>query len=429
MRKNRSIFVVITALVVLVGATLLYPGAPATAQQGNGGPVPTGPTYDDERNTVEIVATRGPSVVAVNVEVRGDRINPFEELERMFPNIFPWQQLRPQFPEVQQSSGSGFVVGEGELITNYHVIERALETGTVDIREGSSIRVVFPYSEEEHRVRVVGANPDYDLALLELEDGSMPEAALPIEIADSSTAEVGQKVVAIGNPFGLQSSVSQGIISAIGRELPSIGRVEIPMIQTDAAINPGNSGGPLLDSAGRLIGINTMIVPGRTAMGAAGNIGIGFAVPSELLSAALPAMRSGGLVGSYAVSIDIGNRPRVGVEVIAVSSYPERAREVLGMPDHGLVVASVQEGGPADEAGLEASTFTANIDGNSFPAGGDVILTANGVELDQVADLFTLLDGASEGDELELEVWRDGDVRDVTVTLKVVPLPEDRNGN
>src|SRR5690606_24576059 len=150
-----------------------------------------------------------------------------------------------------------------------------------------TIKVVFANVDEEYDAVVVGADPDYDLALLHLTDGSkMPPEALPLELADSSKVQVGQKVIAIGNPFGLQSSVSQGIVSAIGRELPSIGQIEIPMVQTDAAINPGNSGGPLLDSAGRLLGINTMIVPGMTSSGSAGNIGIGFAVPSELLTEA-----------------------------------------------------------------------------------------------------------------------------------------------
>ncbi len=429
MRRNRSTLVLAGLLLGLVSAVFLFPGGPVIAQPGSPAAVPTEPILDDERNTVQIVEQRGPSVVAINVEVRGNRVNPFAELDRLFPDFLP-PQLRQQFqtPQVRQSSGSGFVVSPSELITNYHVVQHALEEAGVEKREGASVRVVFPGSTEEFDVRVVGANPDFDLALLALENGAtIPESAVPLEIADSSTAQVGQKVVAIGNPFGLQSSVSQGIISAIGRELPSIGRVEIPMIQTDAAINPGNSGGPLLDSAGRLIGINTMIVPGMTAAGSAGSIGIGFAVPSELLLEALPMMREGGLVGSYALSLDIENRPRIGVQVYPVSAYPERAREVLGMPDHGMVVAAVEEGGAAEEAGLQAATFTATIDDVAYPAGGDIILSSNGREINEISDLHAQLAQASEGDTLELEVWRDGEVRNVTVTLRVVPR-SDQNG-
>lgn len=424
MRRNRTSHVLAGLILGLASALFLLPGGSVVAQQTTPAAVPTGPILADETNTVQIVEQRGPSVVAINVEVRGSRVNPFDEIERLFPNFLP-PQFREQFqgPQVQQSSGSGFVVSADELVTNYHVIEGALQSNSLELREGASIRVVFAGSSEEFDVRVLGANPDYDLALLELVNGNrIPETAAPLEIADSSTAQVGQKVVAIGNPFGLQSSVSQGIISAIGRELPSIGQVEIPMIQTDAAINPGNSGGPLLDSSGRLIGINTMIVPGMTASGSAGNIGIGFAVPSELLLEALPTMRSGGLVGSYALSQDIENRPRIGVEVYPASAYPARAREVLGMPDYGMVVAAVEPDSPAAEAGIEATTFTATIDEVGYPAGGDIILSANGKDIREIADLHAQLADASEGDELRLEVWRGGDIRTVTVTLRIVPV-------
>ncbi len=426
MRNNRFNYIIAGLLIGLVGAMFLLPGGPVAAQQSAPAAVPTGPVLEDERNTIDIVERVGPSVVAINVEVRGTRVNPFEEIERLFPNFLP-PQFRDQIitPQVRQSSGSGFVVSSDELITNYHVIEGALQSGGLELRTGASIRVVFAGSTEEFDVRVVGANPDFDLALLELANGdSFPAEATPIEIADSSTALVGQKVVAIGNPFGLRSSVSQGIISAIGRELPSIGQVEIPMIQTDAAINPGNSGGPLLDSSGRLIGINTMIVPGVTASGSAGSIGIGFAVPSELLLEALPNMRTGGLVGAYALSLDIENRPRIGVQVYPASAYPEKVREVLGMPDYGMVVDTVEEGGPADEAGLIGSSFEATIDGVAFPAGGDVILSANGNDIHEISDLHSVLAGAAEGDQLELEVWRGGQIRDVTITLRVVPIPQ-----
>ena len=265
--------------------------------------------------------------------------------------------------------------------------------------------------------------------MLKLVDGSkVPDTAMPLELAGSTAVKVGQKVIAIGNPFGLQSSVSQGIVSAIGRELPSIGQIEIPMVQTDAAINPGNSGGPLLDSAGRLVGVNTMIIPGMTTSGSAGNIGIGFAVPSELLVEALPLMREGGLVGVYAQNLDIVNRPRIGIEVIPIGEFPDDARSVLRLPDHGLVVMTVAPGGPADQAGIKGPAYQATIDGQSYPAGGDVILSANGTRIDQASDLQKLLVGAKEGDEMTLEVWNNGETREVSVTLQVVAQPSDQGG-
>ncbi len=430
MLRNRSLSVLGTLLLLLALTAIWLPGKPAVAQ--------TSPTREtsallqDEQNTVDIVTQWGPSVVAINVEVRGSRVvqDPLQGLPQQFRQLFP-QQLFPQEPQVQQSSGSGFVVGENEIVTNYHVVENALASNGVEKVEGATIKVVFPDVDDEYDAEVVGADPDYDLALLRLVDGGkMPAAARSLELADSTAVRVGQKVIAIGNPFGLQSSVSQGIVSAIGRELPSIGQIEIPMVQTDAAINPGNSGGPLLDSAGRLVGVNTMIVPGMTSSGSAGNIGIGFAVPSALLIEALPLMRAGGLVGVYAQNLDIVNRPRIGIEVGAVTAIPAEARKVLRLPDHGLMVINVADGGPAEAAGIEGPAFQATIGNSSYPAGGDVILSANGTRIEQPSDLQKLLIGAKAGDEMTLEVWRNGETRTVDVTLQVVAQPqEEDSGN
>src|SRR5690606_35524107 len=230
-----------------------------TAQGAVEPPDPAAARLQDEQNTIDVVRAIGPSVVAINVEVRGELVNPFADIP-FLPEQFR-QLLPPQVvPRVQQSSGSGFVIDEeGRIVTNFHVVQQALQADSVELRERATITVDFPSGEEPLRARVLGANPDFDLALLELEDPSaMPEDARPIELANYDEVQVGQKVIAIGNPFGLENTVTQGIVSAIGRELTSIGRVDIPMIQTDAAINPGNSGGPLLDSSGRLVGVNTM---------------------------------------------------------------------------------------------------------------------------------------------------------------------------
>lgn len=421
MPNRRYITFLGTALLLLVGIALWLPGGPAVAQSTTASPASA--LLPDEQNTVDIVAKWGPSVVAVNVEVRGSRVNQFQDILPYLPPQF--RQLLPQSQpqqQVEQSTGSGFVIGQNEIITNYHVVKDALAPNDVAAADGATIKVVFANVDEEYDAVVVGADPDYDLALLHLTDGSkMPPEALPLELADSSKVQVGQKVIAIGNPFGLQSSVSQGIVSAIGRELPSIGQIEIPMVQTDAAINPGNSGGPLLDSAGRLLGINTMIVPGMTSSGSAGNIGIGFAVPSELLTEALPLMREGGLVGVYAQNIAVANGPRLGVSIVDVAAYPADVRKALNMPDAGLVVVEVEPSGPAAQAGIQGPSFQASIGGQAYPAGGDIITKANGTSLTKGQDLQKLLVGAKAGDVMTLEVWNGGNTREVKVTLAVVP--------
>ena len=186
---------------------------------------------------------------------------PEEQVPEQLRNLIPF--LEPRVP-VQQSAGSGFLVevdGKSRLVTNFHVIRSAMDNATTDLVPGGKIEVTFP-ERPGHRfeVQVLGVNPSFDLALLELTDGNYPATALPLDIADSDALKVGQKVIAIGNPFGLASTVTSGIVSAVGRLVPSVGQISIPMVQTDAAINPGNSGGPLLNSRGELIGVNTSIL-------------------------------------------------------------------------------------------------------------------------------------------------------------------------
>jgi serine protease Do len=230
-------------------------------------------------------------------------------------------------------------------------------------------------------------------------------------------------VIAIGNPFGLSSTVTTGIVSAIGRDLQTIGRIEVPMIQTDAAINPGNSGGPLLNSRGELVGINTAIVAGIGVDGRAGNLGIGFAVPASLLADNLQALEAGGLTGLAAAAAD-PSRPRLGVTILPLEGFPENVRESLDLPESGLVIRAVTPGSAAADAGLLGPSFTAQVNGEGFPAGGDIILAADGQPVPRAEDLQRVVFGKSEGDTIELEVWRNGQVRTVEVTLTVPPQVE-----
>ena len=394
----------------------------------------------NEQNTIEVIETYGPSVVAVNVEVSGQMVNPFgnqdflDQIPEQFRDLIPQPNTPQGTPEgdmeefQQQGSGSGFVVGDnGDIITNYHVVASALEPQSVTPRDGTRLSVVFPSSDEQLPVRVVGVNEFYDLALLQLENpDEMPEvvkAVVPIPVANSDEVRVGQKVIAIGNPFGFASTVTTGIVSGLSRSLPGVGRTNIPLIQTDAAINPGNSGGPLLNSKGELIGINTAIIPGQGGgFGNRGNIGIGFAVPSNLLQRNIAELRNGGFASIQA-------RPRIGIGIADVEAYPESVRESFNFPEDGVVVREVEPGGPAEAAGLQGGDFDVEVDGQTvmvdpetpLRAGGDIIIRADGDDVRSTRDLVDLVLTKDAGDTVELVVLRDGEEQNITVTLAVVP--------
>ncbi|UCC54366.1 MAG: trypsin-like peptidase domain-containing protein [Anaerolineaceae bacterium] len=346
---------------------------------------------------------------------------------RPFENIPP-DKLPPEFRDllpfldeeipVRQSAGSGFLVdfkgtGNRYVVTNFHVVEESLEPGSTNLLDGASITAVFPdHSAEPIPVKVVGANPSFDLALL---TGLKPSDSFPdvagLAVADSDVVQVGQKVIAIGNPFSLEFTVTTGIVSAIGRFVPSVGQITIPTIQTDAAINPGNSGGPLLNSRGELIGINTSILnpEGRSSAG------IGFAVPSNLLIEALSNLELGGLS-------NIGDtRPTLGINPRTVSLLPDGIRELLELPDEGVVVFQVLPGSVADKAGLRGSQRTVKVGSNEFPAGGDVITAVDGVQIfntEQLKELVTY--EVQAGDQLQFTLLRDGREMTVTVTLEIL---------
>jgi len=414
------------ALAVLIGvfvtAALLLGRAPAQT------PIPPldegTALLQDEANTVAVVESFGASVVAVHVEVLGRAVDPFEQFREQLPPQFRdfFNFPQPDLPQRREGAGSGFVVAGGRIVTNFHVVRSALEPNGVALREGATVKVSFPTVEGRLDVRVVGANPDVDLALLELADPSLLPDVPPIPLA-REPVRVGQKAIAIGNPFGLSSTVTTGIVSALGRELPSIGRIEVPMIQTDAAINPGNSGGPLLNSRGELLGINTAIVAGVNVGGQAGNVGIGFAVPAELLAEALPALEAGGLSGLAAAAAD-PERPRLGIVIAPVTGFPEPVREALGLPDSGLVVTEVAPGSAAEAAGIVGPSFSAQVNGDAYPAGGDVIVSADGTPVPRAEDLQRIVFAKGDGDVVALEVWRNGRLRTVEVTLSVVPAGE-----
>ena len=362
--------------------------------------------------------------MAVNVSVEGRVTNPFEDIpEEDIPPFF--RQFLPQFEErqaPQRGSGSGFVVdAEGRIVTNHHVIRGALQEGSIELREGAEVTVSFAESGTVP-VRVVGANALYDLALLEpIDRDDVPGGLEPIPLGEGSPL-VGQKVIAIGNPFGFESTVTTGIVSAVGRTLPGVGEVNVSLVQTDAAINPGNSGGPLLDSAGRLIGVNTAIIPSVSATGQRGSLGIGFAVPASTLAGVLDELREGGFVS-------VETRPRLGIRIQNVAAYPLSVRDRLDLPDQGVAVIDVAPNGPADRAGLRPSGMALQMNGRTLPVPEDVIIALNGTEIESADQLQDEVFSRDEGDTVTLTVLRNGEEVTVDVTLSVVPTEDGDEGD
>jgi putative serine protease PepD len=269
-------------------------------------------------------------------------------------------------PDGGGATGSGFVIDdEGHVATNQHVVE-GVEQVTVRFENG-----------EERTARVVGADPSTDVALLKLD--SLPDGVEPLELGSTESLEIGDLVVAIGSPFGLQGTVTAGIVSALGRELTAPDGFTIDgAIQTDAAINPGNSGGPLLDGQGRVVGINSQI-----ATETGGNVGIGYAVPIETVQEVVEALQAGQTI----------ERPYLGVR--------------LSDADNGAALAEVTDGSPAADAGLEP---------------GDVVVEVEGEAIDSGDELRRAVAEREPGDELELTVrGSDGETRDVTVELGTRP--------
>lgn len=286
-------------------------------------------------------------------------------------------QLNSWFePAVSQGAGSGFVWDTaGHVVTNFHVVQGAQRV-LVQLDAGQPIEAT-----------VIGSAPEYDLAVVRL--SRPPNKLQPIPLGSSRDLKVGQKVIAIGNPFGLQRTLTQGIVSALDRELPTANFREVAgVIQTDAAINPGNSGGPLLDSAGRLIGVNTAI---RSASGS--SAGVGFAIPADLVNRVVPAL------------IARGRAPLPGIGI-----NPLRPDIAARNGINGVVVAEVSPGSPAAQAGL------APLNGRTREL-GDVITAVNGKPVETLSGFVAELDRAGIGNTVELTVQRQGKERKVRVRV------------
>ncbi|MDX1572022.1 MAG: trypsin-like peptidase domain-containing protein [Xanthomonadales bacterium] len=324
-----------------------------------------GELADDEKTTISIFEQTRSSVVFISTTQR----------------VFDYW-TRDVF-SVPRGTGSGFVWDDlGHIVTNNHVIQGASEA-TVRLNDGRSYTAVL-----------IGTSPAHDLAVLRI---NVPFDGPPqIPLGTSGDLQVGQKVFAIGNPFGLDYTLTTGIVSALNRSLPNDDGSSIEqLIQTDAAINPGNSGGPLLDSAGRLIGINTAIYSPSGAYA-----GIGFAVPVDTVNRVVPQLIA---QGQYI-------RPSLGIRID--SDLNEAVTRQLNL--EGVVVLRVEPGSAAEAAGIRGTRSDRR--GNIIP--GDVIVALNGVPITSVRDLLAVLDEQRIGDQVTLRVWRDGREQDLSVILQ-----------
>jgi S1-C subfamily serine protease len=290
------------------------------------------------------------------------------------------------------ATGSGFVIDTaGHILTNAHVVDGA-----------SKIEVTLGNSDNSTPVsaQVVGKDPSTDVALLKV---NVPSDQLhPLTLGDSSSAQVGDPVVAIGNPFGLDRTVTSGIVSALQRQIKAPNGFTINnVIQTDAAINPGNSGGPLLDADGHVIGINSQI----ESPGGGGNVGIGFAVPINQAHQVVQQLLSGGTVQHAYLGIS------------GTDLTPQLA-DVLNLPvKQGALVQSVVPGGPADKAGVKGGNATVSIAGQQVRAGGDVITAIDGRPVAGMDDVISAVNAKQPGDDIQLTLQHGGSKRTVTVTL------------
>jgi len=323
----------------------------------------------------DLYEQQGPAVVSIDVTQKVKRSqfpdlsedDPFYEFFRRFGQI-PRGRERPREFE-QQSVGSGFILSsDGSILTNAHVVDEASEV-TVKLSD-----------KREFRAKVIGTDKRTDVALLKIEATGLPK----VTIGDPEKLRVGEWVCAIGKPFGLENTITAGIVSAKGRELPQENNL-VPFIQTDVPINPGNSGGPLFNMKGEVVGINSLIFS-RTG----GYMGLAFAIPIDVAVSVAKQLQEKGRV----------TRGRIGVQIQEVS---KETADAFGLSKvTGALVNSVEKGGPAEKGGVES---------------GDIILKADGKTVNSSAELPRIITQIKPGTKISLQLWRKGAAKDVSVTV------------
>jgi S1-C subfamily serine protease len=324
----------------------------------------------------------------------GDAVAYIEAEQKQAPSASPFDPL-PQ--QGGTATGSGFLIDDqGHILTNAHVVGGSSE---VTVRMGDDGATLD--------AKLLGSDPSTDIAVLEVDPAQID--AEPLRFGDSSEVEVGDAVIAIGNPFGLDRTVTAGIVSALQRQISAPDGFTISdVIQTDAAINPGNSGGPLIDANGEVIGINSQIATGGAGRG---NVGVGFAVPIDTVETVARQILDDGTAEHAFIGITGGD-------------LTSEIADTLNLDvEDGALIQAVESGSPADEAGLQGGESMVTIDGRRIAADGDVITSAGGEDIDGMDDLIAVINGKRPGDEIELQVHRDGETS--TIAVELGERPED----
>ncbi|HEX4996856.1 MAG TPA: trypsin-like peptidase domain-containing protein [Terriglobia bacterium] len=357
------------------------PEPAAAAPAPSPAPAPPIAESDDEKNNIDIYQRYSPSVVNITTTV-------------VAYNVF--LQAIPQ-----EGTGSGAILDrEGHIVTNNHVIEDS-NTG----RPAERVEVTLA-DKTKRQAMIVGRDPTTDLAVIKIDPGS--SVLTPLPLGSSTGLRVGQKVLAIGNPYGFEGTMTTGIISSLGRSIEARnGRIIDNIIQTDAAINPGNSGGPLLNRQGEIIGINSAIFS-QTG----GSVGIGFAIPADTVRR----------ITSDLVAYGYVRRPYFGVvEAVNLSDIP-CIPQTLGLAsDTGLMVVSVAQNSPASRAGIRSASRQAVVCYRRIPIGGDVIVALEGRPVRDPKQFLLDIDKHKAGDQIKVTVLRDNRPVDVTVVLQETP--------
>jgi S1-C subfamily serine protease len=327
----------------------------------------------------DIYKRDAPGVVYIRSEIVQKTASPFDLL-----------------PQEQQgeATGSGFVIDKnGDILTNAHVIAGA-------------VKVTVQFADQKIvEAKVVGRDVSSDIALIKVDPDGL--ALKPLALGSAKSVQVGDPTIAIGNPFGLDRTLTTGVVSALQRKISAPNHFEIDnVIQTDAAINPGNSGGPLLDAAGRVIGINSQIETGQSGSG--GNVGIGFAVPIDTAKQILPALKSkGGVQRAY-----LGITSRTVDDSLSGLSLPAKA---------GALVQTVERDSPAEKAGIRAGNISAQVGGEPVQLGGDIIVAIGGKPVTTADGLVTAISSKKPGDKVDVTVLREGKRKTLTVELTSRP--------
>jgi len=349
----------------------------ASAPAGISTAVPPPGLSEEERNNIEIYQRYSPGVVNITTTTIG-----YDFFLRPVP--------------MESGTGSGAVIDDqGHIVTNFHVV-----------RGAETLEVTLP-DKSKHEARVVGADPNNDIAVIQI---NVPRGRLTsVPLGTSKGLQVGQKVLAIGNPYGLERTLTTGVISSLGRSIQAEnGRIIEDIIQTDAAINPGNSGGPLLNSQGQMIGINTAIYSPSNS----GSVGIGFAIPADTVRRITGDLLTTGYVRHAWLGIG---------STVNLADFPGLANALRLNTERGLMIVDTYQNSPASRAGLRGATDEVRIGRRRWPVGGDVLLEFQGKAINSVQELASEVDRYKAGDRVTVTVLRGNRKIDVPVTLEEAP--------